>query len=180
MYKSITIIITTLLIACSSAKPQYTTKENLCQYTGAYYITFTFIPKKAHPMTMGGIGDAFEMGLLKTNNIENFVENFYEQLVYSPLFDLMDSYKESMNCLGYKAKWYNIYSAAEITSNVIEEQKLKLKDGNIVHIRKYRVLGQLDVKYVENFEECIMSSSIELDISKIKSIDKVAILLDKE
>lgn len=185
MNKHIIIILATLLAACSSSKktqePQYATEEQLRQYTGPYYVSFTFFPKNTHPMTMGGIGNLFDVELLKRDSLDNFIESFYNQLAYAPhILNLEYGYKETLSCLGYDINWYSKYYIADITSDLIEEHKFKLQDGNYVNVRIYKVLGDLDVKYVEDFEGCITSSSIELDINKIKSIDKVAVLLDKE
>lgn len=178
MYKSIIVIVAMLLIACSSSK--YATEEELQQYTGPYYVIFDFFPKNTHPMAMGGIGDTFDVGLLRKDNLDDFIESFYSQLAYFPFFINDFDYEKITNCLGYNITWHIKHPKLPITSSLIEDIKLKLEDGNYIIIRKYRVLGDLDVKYVDNFKDCIMSSSIELDINKIKSIDKVAVLLDKE
>ena len=90
-----------------------------------------------------------------------------------------------LECLGLnkakdRVKWHNNFYLNYLTSDLIEENKLILKDGNHIVIRKYKFFKDLDVKYVEDFKGCIMSSSIEFDINKIKSINKVAILLDDE
>ena len=184
MYRSIVAISVMLLVACGSSKPKYATEEELQQYTGSYYITFTFTPKNIHPMTMGGIGDTFEIEVLSNDNLDDFIESFFEQFIYTPIL-LSAGYWRMLECLGLSKErdmvnWHNNFHLKYSTSNLIEEYKLKLQDDNYIVIRKYRLLGDLDVKYVEDYKDCIMSSSIELDINKIKSIDKVAVLLDKE
>lgn len=180
----IAIIIATLWIACSSSKkaqePQYATEEQLRDYTGPYYVIFDLFPKNSHLISMGGIGNTFDVRLLKQDNLDNFIDSFYTQLAYFPFFINDFDYKEIATCLGYNITWHIKYPKTPIISNLIVRNKFKLQDSNYVNIRIYRVLGDLDVKYVEDFKDCIMSSSIELDINKIKSINKMAVLLDKE
>jgi len=179
-YKSVIFISIILFVACGSSKPRYATEEELRQYTGPYYVIFTFFPENSHSMSMGGIGDIFDIESLRKNNLSDFVESFYQQLVYFPFFINDFNYREIANCLGYNITWDIKYPNTPIFSDLIEIKKFKLQDGIYVNIKTYRVLGELDVKYVEDYEECIVPSSIELDINKIKSIDKVAVLLDKE
>src|SRR5690554_1289108 len=131
-------------------------------------------------MSMGGIGEVFDVESLRENNLSDFIESFYQQLAYFPFIINDFTYKEIASCLGYDITWDIKYPNTPIFSNLIEIKKFKLQDGIYVNIKTYRVLGELDVKYVEDYEECIVPSSIELDINKIKSIDKVAVLLDKE
>lgn len=133
MYKSIVAISVILLIACGSSNYKYATEEELHQYTGPYYVTFDFFPKNSHPMVMGGIGETFDIGLLKKNNLKDFTESFYMQFAYAPhIMDLEYDYKKTLSCLGYDITWYKRYYIADIISNVIEDIRLKLEDGNYV------------------------------------------------
>lgn len=184
MYRSIVAISVMLLVACGSSKPKYATEEELQQYTGPYYVMFTFFPENSHLMKMGGIGSTFDVELLRKNKLEDFVDSFYEQLTYTPIL-FSTSYWSNLECLGLNKElnmesWFNNFDEKYSISNIIEEYKLKLQDGNYVNIEIYKISGNLNVKYVEDFKDCITPSSIELDINKIKSIEKVAILLDKE
>lgn len=183
-YISVIFISIILFIACGSSKPKYATEEELQRYTGPYYVIFTFFPKNTHPMKMGGIGNTVDVRLLKQNNFDEFIESFYEQFTYTPIL-FATGYWSKLECLGLNIEidmvnWFTNFDENYSTSNIIEEHKLKLQDGNFINVDIYRVLGDLEVKYVEDFKNCRMSSSIELDINKIKSIDKIAILLDKE
>ena len=180
MYRYTITIIATILVACGSSKTKYATEAQVRQYTGPYYVIFDFFPENSHSMSMGGIGNTFDVGLLRKDNLNIFIESFYNQLVYAPhILNLEYSYRKKLNCLGYDISWYRKYYIADITSDLIKEYKLKLEDENYINIRIYRILEDLDVKYVEDFKDCITSSSIELDINEINSINKVAILLDK-
>lgn len=184
MYKSIVVISVMLLVACGSSKPKYATKKELQQYTGAYYVTFTFVPKNIHPITMGGIGDTFDIERLRKGTLDDFIESFYEHFIYSPIL-LSTSYWNVLECLGLSEEknmvsWFDDFYKNYATSNLIEEYKFKLHDSNHIILRKYKLLGDLEVEYIENFKDCITSSSIELDINKIKSINKVAVMVDKE
>lgn len=173
-----------LLFACGSSKPKYATEEELQQYSGTYYIIFTYFPKNSHLMKMGGIGIAFDVDLLRKKKLDDFVESFYEQLIYTP-FLFSTGYWSNLECLGLNKElnmesWFNNFDEKYSISNIIEENKLKLQDGNYINIEIYKISENLTVKYVQDFKSCIMSSSIEFDINKIKSINKVAILLDDE
>lgn len=182
--KSFIFISIILFIACGSSKPRFAAVEELHQYKGPYYLTITFTPKNIHPMTMGGIGGTLSLEFLRKNNLDDFIESFYEQMTYTPIL-MSAGYWRILECSGLnkakdRVKWHNNFYLNYLTSDLIEENKLILKDGNHIVIRKYKFFKDLDVKYVEDFKGCVISSSIELDINKIKTIDKVAILLDKE
>ena len=129
-------------------------------------------------MIMGGIGDSLDLSLFDKSSLDQFINDFYGQLVYFPEFIDDYDYKTFLNCLGYKISWDVKLANDPIYSNIIEENKYRLKDGVDVIIKKYRILGELKVQYVSDFEKCRYSNSLELDIRKIKTIDKIAILLD--
>lgn len=172
------------IVSCNSYKKNkdsYVSGKELKNYTGPYYVVFSFSPPKSHLMIMGGIGDSFDVNQLKKDNLDDFIESFYKQLAYAPhIMDLKYSYNKIISCLGYNITWYNKYHIFDLTSDLLKEVNLELGDGNLLNIRVYRVLSALNVKYISDFNDCIEPSSIELDINKIKSIDKIAILLDKE
>lgn len=175
------VIIAMLLFACGSFKPQENDKIPSSEYTGPYYILFEYFPEDSHVMTMGGIGDTFDLESLQQNNLNDFVESFYNHLAYAPhILNLEYGYKKKLNCLGYDITWFKKYYIADISGDLIKEHNLTLEDKSNVNFRVYRVLEDLDVKYVAEFKDCFQSSSIELNIDKIESIKKAAILLDKE
>lgn len=185
MNKYIILIIVILFsFSCNSYKRsqiKYATETELKDYTGPYYVFFSFSLPNSHLVNMGGIGDNFDVRKLKKDNLNDFIESFYSQLDYAPhIMDLEYSYNKILSCLGYSITWYNKYHVFDITSGLIERINLELEDGVWINIRIHRILGDIKVKYVEDFRDCIKSSSIELDINKINSIDRVAILLDKE
>lgn len=147
MYRSIVAIFVMLLFACGPSKTQFDTKEELQQYTGAFYVTFTFVPKNTHPMTMGGIGDTFDVELLRRDNLEDFIESFYERFIYTPIL-LSTGYWNKLECLGLSkdkdiVNWFDNFYEKYSTSNLIEEHKPKLQDGNYIIIRKYRPSGKV-------------------------------------
>src|SRR5699024_9339049 len=176
------ILITVLFISvsCNSYKrnqEEYATEKGLKDYTGPYYVFFSFLPSNSYLMIMGGIGNNFDVNQLKKDNLENFIESFYSQLVYAPhIMNLEYNYNKMLSCLGYNITWYSKYHIFDITSGLIEKNSLKLHDGNLLSIRIHRVLGDLKVEYVKGFKDCVMSSSIEFDINKIKEIDNMAII----
>lgn len=181
--KFLNLFVLFLVSGCSSVNMnnvKYATELELQKYYGTYYITVTFLPKNSHLMIMGGVGDTLDLSLLNKNSLDQFINDFYEQLVYFPEFIDDYDYKTYINCLGYEITWDVKYANDPIYSNIIEETKLRLEDGVYVIIKKYRVLGELKVQYVSDFEKCTYSNSLELDIRKIKTIDKIAILLDGE
>lgn len=101
MKKLLFIIGIILLVGCGSSKPRYATEEELQQYTEPYYVIFDFFPKNTHPMAMGGIGDTFDVGRLRKDNLDDFIESFYSQLAYFPFFINDFDYEKIANCLGY-------------------------------------------------------------------------------
>src|SRR5690606_38059462 len=96
-----------------------------------------------------------------------------------------NGYWNKLECLGLTKgidmrSWFNSFNKNYSTGNIIKEYNLILNDGNNVSIKIYGFFGNLEIKYEENYKDCLMTSSIELDINKIKSINKVAVLLPKE
>ncbi|MDR0228907.1 MAG: hypothetical protein LBI72_07575 [Flavobacteriaceae bacterium] len=100
-------------------------------------------------------------------------------MFYLPLFFNDVDYENYAKCLGYDILWTTKYQKEPIYSDVIEENRIFLNDKTPISIKIQRVLGKLDVKYVSDFRNCIFSNSLEFNIKQIKTISKVAVLLDK-
>lgn len=169
-----------LLLSCSSINQKIGHENNLSVYSNNYYVIIYFTPLNSHPLSMGGIGSRIDIDSLDTIDIQKFIESFYDQLAYTPhITDIKYSYPKTINCLGYDIKWNGKYSLDDIFSKVIAEKDIKLDDSIYINMKMYYMRKDLKVVYIENFYDCISHSSIELDINLIKSIDKVAILVDE-
>lgn len=147
-------------------------------FTGPYYVVFSFDLPNTHLLSMGGVGNDFDTINLKKNNINDFVESFYTQMVYTPFIITEYGNKMDLLCLGYKISWHDKYPQTPYYSAVLERYGFELEDGTWINIRAHRLLDFVKVEYVKDFKHCISPSSMELDIDKIKSIDKAAILID--
>lgn len=150
-------------------------------HLGPYYIQFTFVPKNSHPIVMGGIGDAYNLQLLKCNTHEEFVERFFEQFTYTPLF-FSTGYWSKLECLGLSEnlkmdEWFSNFDSYYFTGDAIEELTITLKDGTKMTVVVYKLLNELKIEYIKDFQDCISASSVELTIENIRSITQVAILL---
>ncbi|MDR0228332.1 MAG: hypothetical protein LBI72_04635 [Flavobacteriaceae bacterium] len=184
MMRKICVLFVLFLVNCNTYIRTDNTKDStvildLERYNGPYYITITLFPKGSHRVIMGGVGEKFDLLLLDKGNLNSLVESFYYQMFYLPLFFDDVDYKNYAKCLGYDIVWYTKYSKEPIYSNVIEENRIILNDGTHVILKKYKIFGELDVKYVSDFKDCVYSNSLELDINQIKTITKVAVFLDK-
>lgn len=179
----ISFIVLLILVACGAVrKPKSDTNKDvdLTAYQGPYYIIFEFFPRKSHSMRMGGIGYEFDANLLKMDNLDIFTESFYSQLAYFP-FVLNDAdYIDIANCLGFYVTWESKYPLKPLFSGLMGTKRIKLEDGNYLILKFFKVADHVEVKYVSEFKRCVKPLSIELDINKVKTINKMAIFIDRE
>lgn len=184
MNKIFVIINIILLLSCSACKVKHKAERVPLQFGDVYYITFTFFPENTHPMTMNGIGKSFEIDILRKDNVQDFIESFYQQFTYTPIL-FLQGYWDVLDCLGLNKElnmelYFKNYYINYTTSDILEEYELDLDDGKVIDIKLYKLPTNLTVKYIKDYKNCLMSSSIELDINEIKTIDKIAVLLNKD
>lgn len=180
----ILITVVMLFVSCGVKKnhmPVYATEDDLKQYTGLFYVILNFVPENSHPMNMCGIRDSLNFQLLRKTNVSEFVESFYEQFTYTPMM-ISSVYWTIFDCMGLNKNanmeiWNHSFEEEYSISNLIEKQVFSLEDSNYIIVSIYKIKEGLNVEYIENYQECVRPTSIELDIEKIRSINKVAVLL---
>lgn len=168
------------LVSCSTNKHKQVTKNDFQSYNEPCYVKCTFFPKNNHPMIMVGIGDNFDLNNFDLSNSDSFLESFYEQLSFSPIIVDNYIYKDIASCLGYEITWYK--SHIDIFSKKISDYKITLHDKNILNIQIYKLSEEISVKYSNKKYECLneMKTSIDFkEISEIKNIKKIAVIVDK-
>lgn len=169
------------LFGCKTFK-QIDSAEQL-EYSNNYLITVTVFPKEnGHLLIMNGVGDKNHLSTFNKENIEEFFKSFYFTYAYSPLIiDLESSYKDFVNCFGYDISWYNKYYINDLTNKPESVYEIKLEDGFNVKVEFYRLLNDIEIKYVDqNIKHCLYDISLEIDYVKKESfIKRVALFLDK-
>lgn len=185
MIKKIYIILILLfnlqLFGCTTFK-QIEKVEQL-EYSNSYLITVTVFPKdKGHSLIMNGVGDENYLSSFSKESVDDFFKSFYAIYAYCPLIiDLESSYKDFVNCFGYDISWYNKYYINDLTNKPESVYEIKLEDGFNVKVEFYRLLNDIEIKYVDrNIKHCLYDISLEIDFEKKESfVNRVALFLDK-
>ncbi|MFL9839299.1 hypothetical protein ABS768_17525 [Flavobacterium sp. ST-75] len=178
MYKFLVIPI--LLFCCTTSKTINNTQIIERQNNNLYYVNCTLFVKNSHTLNMSGLGNSFSKQLLGTKTLNSFKETFYEQLTYTPLLE-PTSYFLLLKCLNYDyhEDWNKLYYDNYTLSERLELYKIKLEDGNYLTIEVYKVIGDVKVIYSDDFN-CLVSNSVEIDVKKIKTINRIAVLIPKD
>jgi hypothetical protein len=181
MSKGFLFVIFLLLVSCKSTKLKQNFEYDFNSNKGLYYVTCNFFPKNSHPMMMGGVGNYFDIKLLDLKNSDDFLESFYLQLAYLPIFFSNNIYKDIASCLGYEVVWTE--SQNDISGNILKNYKINLSDNSHVYIEIFKLSEKLDVKYSDDYKGCLdkMKTSIDFkEITEINNIKKIAVLVDKQ
>ena len=168
------------MVSCSPIRQMSETKEFV--YSDTYLMHITVFPKeKGKVLMMEGVGLKKDLDFLNTKNIDAFFISFYTEFAYSPLIiDLETNYKDFVNCFGFDISWYKKYFLNDLTDKVVSKQTVQLEDGFNVSVEIYRLLNDIEVKYVKDgFHSCIYDISLEMELEKKKQIVKsIALFLD--
>lgn len=168
------------MVSCSPIRQMSEKKEFV--YSDTYLMHITVFPKdKGKALMMEGVGTKKDLDFLNTQNVDEFFKSFYAEYAYSPLIvDLEISYKNFISCFGFDISWHKKYFLNDLTDKAVSKHTFLLQDGSNVTLKRYRLLKDIDVKYVNHdFHSCIYDISLELELEKKKQIVKsIALFLD--